>query len=561
MRLCPFAILGILVIGVFFSAPGQTKPEPPRRPSPVPPVRKDTLTKKPDVALPKIELPEYDITGTLVPGVANSNKVAGEADGALDPLGRKNLRSREPQWLDQGMWKLGAEPAAVPGARAGRAYAGYGSFQSPWMDLSVNLGNPDFDLAIRGGYGSSAGHVERADFRRGFASLGILRGMDDSAGVLSHSTLRAAFGYGARTYTPYGAKVLVGDRTLHQFSSGVSLGGVTWGKTILEGGIAVSGASLVDPVTTQQTRFGMHFRGTREVGALSFEGGMELALSGFSAPTETRNPVYLRTSILGQGEVVENVVLRGGFAGYLERGTTGDSRGYLYPLASVSWYPSTPLEIFVRFEPSVTERTLGDLAGSAPYLARPAYVQHEVAGTDLAAGMALGVRRSLRVRLVTRYQRVNNYFSPVDTARVGLWDAWYEGVSTIVSAEGDLTWQMTEADLFTAKMRTLLSKNSVTEEKIPYLPALRIDGSYAHWFSFGLLIAGDVKMIGARSADLQASRTLDPFVLLDVSAEYNFLPGWRVLGQIANLLGLRHEWWEGYVALPRTGSLGISYSW
>jgi outer membrane cobalamin receptor len=149
----------------------------------------------------------------------------------------------------------------------------------------------------------------------------------------------------------------------------------------------------------------------------------------------------------------------------------------------------------------------------------------------------------------------------VDTVRTGLWNPWYEGVSTIVSAQGDMMWQMTEADLLTATIRTLVSKNSVTDEKLPYLAPLRVDGSFAHWFSSGLLVAGDVQLIGTRAPDLRASRTLDPFVLLDISAEYSFLPGWRVLSRIANLLGTRHEWWEGYVSLPRTGSLGITYSW
>lgn len=559
MRLPP--LLCLLAAGILVDAHAQTKPEPPRRPAPVPATRKDTAAAKVETPLPRIELPEYDITGTLTPGVPNSNKVGGEENGALDPLGRKNIRAREPQWLDQGMWKLGAGPPGFPGARRGKVDAGYGSFRTPWLDLSLNPGNPDFDLAIRGGFRSSTGHVDKADYRRGYASLGISRIMGDSAGFLAQSTLHASAEYAARNYTPFGARIPVGDRTLHQFSSGVSLRGVSLGTTLLDGSLFINGASLVDSVTTQQMRFGAKLSGSQDAGPVTLEEGMELVLSGFTAPTEVRNPVYIRTSLVAQGEVLDNVILRGGVAGYLGRGTLGDSRGYLYPLASVSWYPATPLEIFVRFEPSVTERTLGELVGSVPYVAYPAYLRHEVCGTDLAGGMEIGVDRALRLRLVTRYQRIDSYLSVVDSARVGLWDAWYDGVSTVYSAEGDLMWQVTEADLLTARIRTLVSKNSVTDEKLPYLSPLRVDGSIAHWFPFGLLIAGDLQMIGTRTTDLSGSRTLEPFVLLDISAEYSFLPGWRVQGQVRNLLGVRYEWWEGYVSLPRTGSLGVSYSW
>ncbi len=561
MRLPARTLLCLVVAGLVLDAPGQTKPEPPRRPVSVPPVRKDTVARKSDAPLPKIELPEYDITGTLIPGVAKGDKATGDENGALDPLGRKNLRAREPQWLDQGVWKLGAGPVGFPGARTGRVDAGYGSFRTPWLDLSLNPGTPEIDLAIRGGVRSSAGHVERAEYRRGYVSLGLSRAMGDSAGILSQSTLHASAEYAARNYTPYGAVVPAGDRTLHEFSSGVSIQAVTLGRAFLEGGLFVAGASLVDRVTTEQMRFGANLAGSGDIGPVALKGGMELVLSGYTAPAEVRNPLYFRTSMVAQGEVIDKVVLRGGVAGYVERGTAGDSRGFLYPLASVSWFPAPPLEIFLRFEPSVGERTLGALVGSGPYVAYPTFLQHEVCGTDLEGGIEVGVDRSLRVRLVTRYRKIDGYLAFVDTARVGLWDAWYSGVSTVYSAEGDLKWQVTEADLLTARIRTLVSKNSVTDEQLPYLSPLRVDGGYARWFSFGLLVAGDVQMIGARTTDLSGSRTLESFVLLDINAEYTFLPGWRVRGEVRNLLGTRYEWWEGYVSTPRSGSLGISYSW
>lgn len=554
-------ILCLAATGTFADVHAQTKPEPPPRPAPVPAERKDTVARKAEAPLPRIELPEYDITGTLVPGVANSNKLTGDENGALDPLGRKNIRAREPRWLDEGAWKLGAGPEGLPGSRSGKADAGYGSFRTPWLDLSMNPGNPEFDLAIRAGFRSSAGHVDRADYRRGYASLGITRTLAESGGLFSQSTLHASAEYAARNYTPFGALVQKGDRTLHLFSTGVSLQDFTLGSTLLEGGLFVSGASLVDSVTTQQVRFGAKFNGSQDIGPVAVEEGMEIVLSNFTAPTQVRNPVYIRSSVVGQDEVIQNVVLRGGVAGYVERGTRGDTRGHLYPIASVSWYPAPPFEVFVRFEPSVTEETLGGLVRSVPYIAYPALLMHEVCGTDLVGGMEVGVTGSLKIRLIARYRRIENYLSFVDSARVGLWDAWYDGVSTVYSAEGDLMWQVTDADLLTASLHTLASSNSVTGEKLPYLSPLLVDASAAHWFPFGLVIGGEVQMVGTRTTDLLGSRTLEPFVLLDVSADYSFLPGWRVRGEIRNLLGTRYEWWEGYAALPRTGSLGVAYNW
>jgi hypothetical protein len=538
----------------------QTKPEPPRRPTPVPADRKDTVAEK-SRPLPQIELPEYDITGTLVPGVAGSNKEGAGGEGALDPLGVKNLRGREPQWLDEGMWKLGAGPSVGAGVRAGRVSAGVGSFKTPVLDLWVNPGIEDLDLGLRAGYRSSTGHVENAGYRRGFASLALGRALGDSSGLISRSSLRASITYAGHSYTPYGALVPVEERTLDRFSSSLMLSDVRVGETLLEGGVFVTGSSLADRATTRLTRFGARLRGARSVRALSVEWGGELVLSQMTGPASDQNPLFIRTSLVLQGQVHPDVILRGGVAGYIARGSSGSSLGYLYPLASVSWYPADPLELFIRYEPSVTERTLGDLVDAGPYVREGYTLRHEVVGTDLVAGMGVMFGRSLHVRLSTRYQRISSALLFVDTARVGLWDPWYDGVSTVFTGQGDLTWQMTDADLFTATVRALVSDNSATEEKLPYLAPLRIDGSYGHWFPFGLLLTGDVEMVGERSPDLLASRTLKSFVLLNLSAEYGFLPGWRVMGRVDNLLGARSEWWEGYVAPPRTGWLGLAYSW
>jgi hypothetical protein len=113
------------------------------------------------------------------------------------------------------------------------------------------------------------------------------------------------------------------------------------------------------------------------------------------------------------------VGLAGGVA-YVGQGAHGDARGFLYLLFSVSWYHADPLELFIRFESSAAEGTLGDLVGAGPYSASPPPILHDISETDVPAGMGLGLGRSLRVRLITRYQRSENYLGFIDTLRVGM---------------------------------------------------------------------------------------------------------------------------------------------
>jgi outer membrane cobalamin receptor len=85
--------------------------------------------------------------------------------------------------------------------------------------------------------------------------------------------------------------------------------------------------------------------------------------------------------------------------------------------------------------------------------------------------------------------------------------------------------------------------------------------AYSHRFSFGLIAAADLQMMGSRQADLKGDVLLDSFILATLSAEYPILPRLRVRGWIGNLFGAVHEWWLGYTGLPRNGGLALSYSW
>jgi len=543
----------------------QTKPQPSRRPVPmaVPEstAKKDSTERSTEAPLPKIDLPEYDITGTLVPGVGSASKLSGDGGAGLDLLGMMNRLEREPGWYDQGGWKASPASAVVPGARAGRVLVGYSSFQTPMIEGWYSPATEDYDMVMRAGYTSSGGHVENADYRRGHASFGLSWAFGEQNGILSRSTLGMSAAFAGQRYRLYGSSFPAQARGINHFASGVVLSGISWSDLRLDGSVSLSGTSLQDPLSAQQNRIGLALSLNRDGQDIDFEAGLDLAFGSYSGPVPTQDPLYSRLHFSARKEIVKELVLRLGLSGNVLRGSDEDFHGRLYPLASVSWYPKDGIEVFVRFQPTVLERTLADVLGNNPYVSSGPTVRNQEISTDVLLGTELAILRQFRVRLITQYQRMGNYLTFVDSAQTGVWLPWYEGTSSLVSVGGDLMWELTVADLISATVRSTLSHNSATGEKIPYVPAVRIDFGYAHWFPFGLRVTGDARLIGSRSIDLGDTRGLAPAFLVDAGAEYVFLPGWRAMGKLDNLLGAKFVVWDRYAGLPRSVSLAVGYIW
>jgi hypothetical protein len=261
-----------------------------------------------------------------------------------------------------------------------------------------------------------------------------------------------------------------------------------------------------------------------------------------------------------------DVELSGGLAFFFYHGSDLSSRVRLYPRAAVRWHAASWVSLFVRFDPAVHRLTLGQVIDVNPYASSDFSLRHAERFVDLSLGADMTLARALTLRVsgaITRGTNEMQFEEPVDTVRtkVGIWNAFYDGTSTVLSLSGDLTWIIDPQNLLAGGIGVRSSKNSVTGTKVTYLPAAYFDAIYEHRFVFPLTLGVRMMVVGARYAGVLPGETLPAFTLLGATASYEFLPRWRVVLRAENLLDVKYQWWDGYAGVPVRGYLGVSFSW
>lgn len=561
-------MIALLTAAAFLAAgaEAQEKPQPPRRQILPPAGQAVQDTARRAQELPAIELPEYDITGTLIVGVGQSAKSSVDQDYILDPLAGQGPRYQGPYVSDQGAWKLGARFPGGPEAAWGRAYAGYGWYATPFAQAWFGQPGGPFSYLVRGGYKSSQGHVDHADYARGEGSLLFGWELGSDMGALKQSDVRLGVNYLSDSYNFYGSVTPSQHRHATRFSTEVGLTSVSLGDFAVKGSLGIGITSLEDVHSVQETPFGLSASASKDFAGFSLLGGLELWASPYNAPSAGSNPFYSSLAAEARTELPGNVELSGGLAFFFYHGSDLSSRVRLYPRAAVRWHTAPWISLFVRFDPAVHRLTLGEAIDANPYASSDFTLRHAERFVDLSLGADMTLARALTLRLSGTYTRGTNelqFEEPpfASTVRVGVWDAFYEGTSTVLSLAGDVTWLIDPHNLVAGSVGVRSSKNSITEKRVTYLPAAFFDAVYEHRFAFPLTLGVRMSVVGARYAGSLSGDTLPGFTLLGATAAYEFLPRWQVLLRAENLLDVKYQWWDGYAGVPARGYLGVSFSW
>ena len=562
---------GIVVMAATFvliaiTASAQLKPEPPRQ-SPrgprAPVLRSDSTAREPEAQLPKIELPEFDITGDLVNGIVAGAKGEIDDESGLDPLSRQaGLGSREAGQSDQLLaWKEGGVSPSFPEGLNGQAKVGYGSFNTPFMDAWYGRTSPASDFLLRAGYASSDGHVTNADYRKGFGDLAVGFQMSEDAGLVAGSSLQGRLGIRGNGYRLYGSVHPAVRRTVNDLNASVGLKGLRFDDTSVETRLFLGNAWVDDSVTTHETVLGFQIAAAKSVDGYGIDGEAGFWVGSTNLQSATADPNYSRLLLSVQKEVAKDIEVMVGFGFFLFRGSDTKTAGRFYPRAAIGWRADDRVTLFVRFDPSVHRTNLAGVFEENPYAANTLSLRHGEFFNNLSLGADIDPGSSLHLHLAMEYQQAHNAPMYLDTARAGQWGLSYDGTASYYAFVAEASFAPVGSDLLSASVRVGGSRNSLTGHAIPYVAPVTLDACYEYRFPFSVTLATAVRIVGVRYADPQNTRRLDPFMILDVRAEYMFAPLWKAFLQVENLAGMKNQPWEGYLGLPRTAALGVSYAW
>ena len=542
--------------------PAQKKPEPPRRPAgqtvqaPV-----DTSAARAGEPLPNLELPEYDITGTLVPGIGVSAKTPVDQETVLDPLFGQRPRYGGPYVSDQSAWKEGARFPGGPAAAWGRVLGGYGWYVTPFLHAWYGQPGGAFGYNVRAGFESSQGAIDNQQYTRAYGSVLFGWELGGDMGALQRSDVRLSAGWLRDSYRLFGSIRPAQERSVTGFNLGVGLASSSIGDYSARLEFLVKTTSIQDSLESSDVPLGLRGSVWKRFEGYDVIGGAELWAHPYSSPSGGAGPFYSNLSAGVRVDLPGDLEIRGGLSFALFRGSDTPVSGRLYPKAVVTWYAARWISVFAAFDPAVRQMTLGDVFGANPYAATDFTLRHQERFVDLKLGTSMSLSPSLTLRLIGSYARTNNALVFADTARAGVWRPFYEGTSSELAFTVDATWIAGRHDQFLGVFAVRSARNSVTDRKTPYAPVATAELQYEHRFAFPLTVGAGIVVTGQRYADPANERSLDPFTLVDLRASYAFLRGWNVLARVENLFGVSYQWWDGYAGLPARGSLGVSYSW
>jgi outer membrane receptor protein involved in Fe transport len=209
----------------------------------------------------------------------------------------------------------------------------------------------------------------------------------------------------------------------------------------------------------------------------------------------------------------------------------------------------------------VERNTLTSLVVGNPYVSSFATIRHSDIPLDVAAAVETDWNATWRTRFGVRVRNLVEYPLLDEGALAGTWLADYRGTTRVNSFEADLFAKFDANSYFSVSAELLTSKNSLTQERAPYLPGFRLSGGA--WFELlpGLGVHPTVVYVGPRRVGLTRAGEVAGFFTSGISAEYEILSRLSATIDCQNILNARYEEWRGYRATPFTLTAGLRFRW
>ena len=549
-----------LVVASFSFGSGQEKKGAPSHQVIVP---ADSTARKANAKLPKIELPEFVITGKESVDLPEVSKASADDQWVSKPSVRSGIEgTRESGFGGLGdVQKSQAGFPSLANGYNGKAQVGYGTYATPYFDASFGNSFPSADFLLKAGYKSSGGHVANADYRVGYASLVGGAHLGDDAGEFSDNRVQGRVAMRGNSYRLYGSTDPALQRTVTDFDAGLSIMSSNPAMIPYSASVNLESGSLKDVSKTTETSLGVEVDGTKEAGDWELRGNADLWKSFYSAQSVTSDPFFTKLAGGASYRLAGSVSIRGGLAFFLYRGSDTRTAGRLYPQLGISWYAAEKLTIYAKFEPSIQRASLLSLAGTSPYITANVTLRHSEQFTNFSLGAEGEINQGIQSRISLNYSRTDDVPVFVDPGATGVWNVIYLGTTRILSLDGEVYADLSDADNLGASLAIRSNKNSATGNRNPYFASFVSSMSYQHRFDLGLSLGSTLQIVGSRSVDLAETRRLPAFVVLDLNAEYTIVPRWGLMFALNDLFNQEQAMWEGYAGLQRTVSLGTSFVW
>ncbi len=563
-----FLVLIASIASAQVRPPSGEKPQPEPRgvdPAATPEVREPARQEaQPQPELPKIDLPEFIITGIASIDLPEVEKEqAGEHLERVAPVFRNPVE--EPR--DRQTYELMVGEKEGFGVEVVRNFFGKltlsgGSYFTPAASLLAGQRSNAYAYVVDAGYNLTEGYIPYTKRSRGHIDLDGRTSLTSTARILDGGWLGGGMQYSSFTHRFFGSAVPSATRTVDRGGFEIALGNESEGSPFEYSlGLRYKHLSITDSsVTASENRFDALVRYGVPVGIATIGGKVHLATSAIARSGQ--NAPYVDasfgSSILWWGRFFVEPSLHV----YYTKSVMGHDVRRVYPHVRLGYRLLQRTVLSASYRGHVRYSTLDSFLDAYPYLSVNAVLRPVDTPVDVLALLETDWNDVWRSRFSARYQSFKEY--PLYTEYLGLWGTGsfaYLGTTTLATYRTDVFAKFTPNSYFAVVLAVQSSKNSVTQTKIPYVSDFEILSTYSHTFDFGLTVAPRVNFVDRRNVDIFSGARLPQFWLLGLKSIYNVVGTLDVFLDLHNITDRSYEEWRGYRAAPFMMHLGASFRW
>jgi hypothetical protein len=563
-----FLAVTLIASGTFVRAVSQTasqeKREPSERRMELPKSARDTNRVVARSEMPKIDLPNYVITGNAVIDLPRLEKLSAAEDSEMVSLASilNPAQTRSRITAQTGLQEKETIVGGENGSYYGRGFASLGTFFSPQAGLSYGRTVGDYRYSFDGRYYGTKGFAPYTNRSGGSLNLGGSTTFTTYNPYFDQSELHAYLAYKTDTYLWYGTLWPAVSRNRADVTVSADL--ANWNRSPIpySGELSYGNFTVIDSSSTvSENRLRLAGQTRVVVSGIPFTTGVHVRFSSIADKNASSGLLFLDATIGSQRYAWDRVSLEGALHGYLANGMAGQHLLRLYPHIDVAYRINDQHTMRASFTPTIQPASLSSQIFDNRYLAGQSTIKHTDDQLDGSLALESEWSTVTSTTLRAQLQTFGDFPLYADSLSRGVWTLAYGGRTTIASLSGEVFAKLPANDYFAAEFKVSSSHNSLTGSAVPYLPVFEIGCDYKRQFTASLEGEGTLTLIHQRKDNVVRVNTLPSILLVSIRGEYRLLDQAKVFLDVQNLLNEQYEYWRGYQEYPFVVSVGIIIRW
>lgn len=526
--------------------------------------------KKAEAPLPKIDLPEFVITGQEQVTAPTVKKESYDEEKIYSPE-KPVAGSRQVSIGSEFEPKQSKSFVKQPQPLNGKIFAGIGFFTTPTLDGWFGQHDHSNSYVMNGYYQQSNGYVNNGDWWKGGFGLQGKYVMPDSSNFFPYMQTSGNMQYDRDAYKAFASPSPNRVRDLSYFAVSLGLGSRyalpyrSLSGLDYVGVLGFSTYSAKDLRTSLENDFYLSGAASAQFENFALRGQIDYRITSYDllAPPSLsyHSGQWFVLRLDGKSMLLPTLQLNFSVRQYLYRGTFGSASGRLYPQIDVRYFLLEGVSAFVQFAPSIQRNTLANTIQQNKYVDFNSPMLHTDIPAEVVTGMEVRLTDQWSAAGKFRYRFMNNYLTFLDSNDAKVWEVFY--LSGVRSTVFDVSITYRSDDRMTVKtyIKSVHEQQKDSSHVMPYVPSFSVGTVFYRAFATGVNVEVTAEYCGSRFTNFANTHSNAGYVYTGIKSDVLLFDRIRAYGELGNALSQKYFLWNGYQERTLYLMFGASYSW